>query len=484
MTWRLFFTTWLGAALVALSACGSGGSATDAQSNTDVTDDDGLAAYLGDATLLDSAPPRALSFRVISVVPRKPGSNNEACTADESDLGRVIVRLSVQTSHSTFRPGVLFQHSGSSLGSESCAWKEGEVWHKAGCEKLPTEALKTSQVLTQDLCLVDDGQPVCDAGAISSQALSFEVTTMVYKSKRDPSTPLGLVVLLDHSGSLSGSIEATTGGYREVDDGVSDSNLASDSDGRRLHALQGLLGRLSSEDRVVVVGFNSQAGLFTVCEESEATIPDFDERAKTCYSADKQGLVDPERSQKTLLSSELLTNARGRSPLWQAIEWAIGFHNQNSSGLSPQILVVSDGSDSCIGYEGLDDCSTTTFESLEGVVTSAIPIHFVQLASRVHPRADPKQRLLACLSGGEHVFVSKASAFQVDSTIGPLTAMADVFLGLWEARTAVGGNLPSLGTSLRLEGRFELSSLYFSSPPVFVFGANGDDDNRPYLTIY
>lgn len=333
---------------------------------------------------------------------------------------------------------------------------------------VPPSNFQPNQFSFDALCLKVDAEP-CSLEEISNSTLTPKIETL--SSNLDQkSKPLGLVILLDQSGSISGSIEPKDTRYIEVQDRITDGSLASDPQAVRIDAIKDLILNLGHEDKVLVVAFNSKDDLFTVCEKQlKQQFPNFEQQAVACYRTDKDSLTNPDKTVQTLQSTEIIFQAKGRTPLWKAVNWAIEFHKSNSTNLNAQILLVSDGADTCNAYEGFDDCpGTVSYETVRTKVqalTSPIPVHIVQFTSKVQTTPDPSQRELSCLSAGQYFFVNQVKGLKNNAASkGAISRLRD-FLRGWITVTMTVNN--SIGTGMGTAGLFLEGKLS-------VFGASAD----------
>ena len=333
-----------------------------------------------------------------------------------------------------------------------------------------------------NVCIQPDGNGMCSDTEIAAQGAGIIANQVIFHKRMERSEALGLVILLDQSGSISGSVEAKGTGFIEVQDKITDGNLASDKDAVRITAVQNLIENLNPKDKVLVVAFNSKDGLFTVCpKDVKQQITDFEQQAAACYSANKKPLTDPQLSIDTLQSTEIIFQAKGRTPLWQAVDWALGFHQKNSAGLKPQILVVTDGADTCTkSYEGFEDCpGAVTFDTVKSKVDglqTPVPVHFVQFKSKVQTIRDPQQQELACRSGGEYIFLDNVKGLRDSgNTKGALTLMRFLFLGTWQISTTAS-QIQGADGYYKLQGVLNLNSPTLGNPLQFPMQV--DPENR------
>lgn len=376
---------------------------------------------------------------------------------------------------------VIFGQLGSSSTSDLFAVRPGDKL-KRGTVTIGATVGTTNFSFSKN-CIQGDTQGNCSDSDIQSQQVSLQSTKVEYFERMGESDTLGLVILLDQSGSISGAIEANGNTFRETDQGLSDANAASDPKGIRLVAIQSLIAALQARDKVLVVAYSSK-GLRLVCNLSETDFPDFNERAKRCFSANKTPLTDPEQSRTTINSTDIQFNAKGRSNMWEAVKWAIEFHASNSTGLKPQILVVNDGPDTCTNYEGFDNCSTVTVDQVKTIATPQVPVHFVQFTSKVHTQRDTDQQLIACWTKGEYIFSSNVNGLKDNGPHkGALTLARFMMQGTWLLHV----NVPALsgrpgGNGYLIQSVVNFDSTELGDPQQFLLQFDPDTrDSRLHV---
>ncbi|MCA9521510.1 MAG: hypothetical protein KC609_11080 [Myxococcales bacterium] len=401
--------------------------------------------------------------------PKRTDNELPQCDVKTGDPTRLLVST------------VIFGQLGSSDSSDLFAVRPGDSL-KRGLVDVGTTVGTTNFTFTKS-CIQADGQGNCSDADINSQQVSLQTNKVEYFERMGKSDTLGLVILLDQSGSISGAIEANGTTFRETDQGLSDVNVASDPSGIRLVAIQSLIAALQSQDKVLVLAYSSK-GLRLVCNLSESDFPDFNERAKRCFSANKTPLTDPEQSRTTINSTDIQFNAKGRSNMWEAVKWAIEFHAANSSGLKPQILVVNDGPDTCTNYEGFDNCSTVTVDQVKTIATPQVPVHFVQFTSRVHTARDTDQQLVSCLTRGEYIFVSNVNGLKDNGPHkGALTLARFMMQGTWLLHV----NVPALsgrpgGNGYLIQSVVNFDSTDLGDPQQFLLQFDPDTrDSRLHV---
>lgn len=249
--------------------------------------------------------------------------------------------------------------------------------------------------------------------------------------------PAAVVLLIDQSGSMRGLVDGANG-YREDQEGrfpvLADTErnaAATDLFNARLAAAQDFVEKLNANDKLLVVGFNEdpeEGNLKPICDSSPvpaqgdlADAPEHLRKAIACFGVNR-GIVDNALAQA--YGDEV-----GRTPLWQAVEFAYEFLGRTDIDVpaNRHIVVIGDGPDTCsdLSDEFIAErtrCSDVSYEDVRDLVTTSgetpgsvpVHIHFVQMQAMGYMARDPRQLELACLSEGHFQFINRR-----EMTLGP-----------------------------------------------------------------
>lgn len=280
-----------------------------------------------------------------------------------------------------------------------------------------------------------DGSPtVCGTG-LSADELNIDSVDFYDYMEGTNGDDVGVLFLLDMSGSMQGLVypnapyqykeDTFTNINQKLPEGYMFQKNGTDPKGVRFAALQNVIkNNINPSDNVVVVAFNESA--FKVVCDSEsmpsAIQDDPDALMNECYGINRSLIVGQE--QGSLEPSELTKlqgKERGRTPLWYALN-RVHYFMKTQGQTFRHIVVIGDGPDTCSASSELNQCSgecvqyKTEFEEFrDNLMTNdgvpvpwedRIPVHFVQLGAKGYPERDPRQQEVACLTGGQHVFIN------------------------------------------------------------------------------
>ena len=245
-------------------------------------------------------------------------------------------------------------------------------------------------------------------------------------------TPIGVVILIDQSGSLIGNVDPDTcieGKIGEYDYNYSAfQKCASDSKGLRISAARELIENLNKNDAVAVFSFNEET---TSALEPVCGVPGVDAESEeflldNCYTANKAYALEAMKQYKGLGKES------GRSNLWTAVNEAYAYLKKKPQTVR-HIVVLTDGPDTCDSESpwfqhcfesntgdtnpiktqtgcGVPDAFNALKQNIEDSYSKAKTTHthisFVHFQSKAYPAMDPYMQSIACLSDGHYQFIN------------------------------------------------------------------------------
>lgn len=297
----------------------------------------------------------------------------------------------------------------------------------------------------------NSGVPYCISQVMNDNAkiakISYQEVTP------DRGEPIGVVILVDMSGSNSGLVHFNSPYYEDtmsdslasIPEGSSYAQNGSDPGATRIGAVKELINSLNSSDKVMVISFNENK-VDVVCKHPDIANPTTEEKLDACFSSNKDLVLGAEGGFSAL--DDIRNDSQGRTPLWSAVEMAYNFLKDHPKGKSvdyKHILVISDGPDTCSESADLNRCrkSCVAYQTLfEDVLTlvktdayeDRIPVHFVQFGAKGYPDRDARQMQIACETGGRYMFVNSLdfSAAKMEQTLSEtLMNVRYTFGGFW-----------------------------------------------------
>lgn len=277
--------------------------------------------------------------------------------------------------------------------------------------------------------LPDESPTTCDSGLATGSPQIDSIDFYNYE-KDGLEGDVGVLFVLDLSGSMQGLVNPFPP-YQYKEDTYSNVNQklpaglnfqqnGTDPAGERFKALQDTIEQsLNVEDSILVVAFNENM-FKVVCDTEEMYSVDTDDinvLMNECYGKYRSLFLGHEGVEAEIGElSKLQGKERGRTPLWYAVNRAYDFMRQRDQTFR-HIVVVGDGPDTCSESAELNHCSgpctqyRLEFEEFQENILSEewedrVPIHFVQLEAIGYPDPDPRQQEVACLTGGQHIFIN------------------------------------------------------------------------------
>lgn len=272
-----------------------------------------------------------------------------------------------------------------------------------------------------------------------------------YKRRFNEDNALGVAILIDQSGSMKGYVDKDT--FVEVSPNLKkawNSSAfgldASDGNNQRLAAVAQLMSPqvLNAKDKVIVFKYGENVGPRpkVVCYNPAGL--DEDRLREECFGTNRDLVLSPPPGQALSELDKLQAEAKGRTPLWAAVKDAYQFmqcprKDSNGRCMPTQvshIIVISDGPDTCspdsphflpvVRYRKTTDpnseyevqsqsaCSSVGFEDVRNLILQdlsdpekpKVHINFIQFQSKGYPERDPAQQEIACITGGQYIFLN------------------------------------------------------------------------------
>jgi len=268
----------------------------------------------------------------------------------------------------------------------------------------------------------DNGMPDKDGVSLGPVKLDFQ-----YPGSIDRKDDNKLVVLvMDHSGSLSGLDPAT---------GQPDNTLRTDYRDERISFFDQLVSSLPRNYFVSLVKMNDRSGNITSCDAAAACgMPE-----RVCS--------DPTRNRDPINCGlrSLQFNEQGLTPLDVTLKQVMTSIIKENTDLNPVVVVFTDGvedgdpSGDILGAGGAGEVYQ------EGINGQPVPLIFVHLGAPRTSRffTEPSGRNqqfqdLACRTGGDYIFLEDAAEFLENSDLQP--AVVNRIEGVWRltAETSLG----------------------------------------------
>ena len=263
---------------------------------------------------------------------------------------------------------------------------------------------------------------------------------------------IGVAILVDQSGSMKGFVEKASKVEVAPDispvpfDGLKFAQWASDRNNQRLSAVQYLLAALNARDKAILFQFGEKLGptASVVCYNPDGLSED--QLRADCFGTNRGQITGCDGTSdcgNVVIESELAKmqpSARGRTPLWAAAADVYDFLKKNELAKSPSdrtqvlhVVIIGDGPDTCapdspdylprVHYQDKDGknrvadqglCATSGYGALRDTVNAdladptvpKIHLNFVQFQAPGYLERDPRQQELACLTGGQYLFIN------------------------------------------------------------------------------
>ncbi|NOZ02957.1 MAG: hypothetical protein GXP54_13870 [Deltaproteobacteria bacterium] len=255
---------------------------------------------------------------------------------------------------------------------------------------------------------------------------------------------IGVAILIDQSGSMKGLVDKHTFKEVEYKEGQILWNTptwepdGSDPKGQHINAVEHFLNALNPREKSIVFQFGGETGqkIQPVCWNPDGL--EGTPLLRHCYSTDRGLILDahPSFNHTTAELAKLVNGGQGRTPLWQAVLDAYTFMTTAPDTESRHLVVIGDGPDTCSPespdflpvvvrdkadgspeYIHQGPCSSVGYaqvkaqilKDLADPVVPKVHIDFVQFQAPGYKDRDPRQQELACLTGGNYIFVNSES---------------------------------------------------------------------------
>ncbi len=360
-----------------------------------------------------------------------------------------------------------------------------------------------------------------NAGACNGRAgVAVEVDDLVFVDHLGGGrgTPIGVAILIDHTGSTIGAVEGTRlpGAFRptcleakpgsvKLPERLDD---CTHSKGLRLTTAEDLVATLNESDSATVFAFNEEVGVKPVCKLSGRDNSGEAAQPGSCHTTDGS----------SALARDLLATGRGRSNLWTAVDEVFAL-TADEPERARHLIVIADGPDTCHpGNTDFQFCFDTngptaqapcpgavSFESARQSILAYLQtrranklpndvhVTFIHYQTYGYPETDPRMQEIACLTGGQYLFLNTNTLAENSGFVRQAfsEAVRKVRLSLG-GHWAVVANVPALvddsmpiaparGQVLALEGSLTLGPIknVASIDKVVNFGfGNGGADKR------
>jgi|GEM_PF-2973803 len=324
---------------------------------------------------------------------------------------------------------------------------------------------------------------------------------------------IGVVFLLDQSGSVSGFVQPdpelappeaskpdrnfemtydeanlaiTKWQQTQGDPGVLE-RLASDKKHYRVAALQDFISSLNKNDKLLVMTYNEDFKNQLICSGAELENPTM----KDCFATRRDWVARG--------INDIAGNEGGRTPLWEAMYNAVEFLQGETGVAAKHIVVLNDGPDTCNPnsehYVGGTPCGDRDFDDVVGLLENGttdqpIHVHFVQYQAKGYPSRDQAQMQLACETDGTYSFVNRTDMGTTEfeeSLLSALDRARFSFLGKWRLfveSDVVSLDLPwpqgtPVGRAFATYGNLKLlaNQTFITAESIFTFKV-GNQSNK------
>jgi hypothetical protein len=342
--------------------------------------------------------------------------------------------------------------------------------------------------------------------------------------------PVGVAILIDQSGSTSGMVEGTVPasglralcieGKADQVDPPSDnlSRCASDVGNHRIGAAKALLTSLNTRDRAIVFKFNEPDDVEVVCSPPGISAPTEAFKEAVCFTNHPSFVLGDIAMGGITLSAldgpnGLRGMGSGRSNLWRAVDKAIDYMSAPERDVAARhVIVITDGPDTCsdesvdfqhcLTNEGAQNPATRQTSCKGAVAFGALRVKieayvaqrraagaendlhvsFLHFQSPGYPEYDTRMQEVACLTGGEYVYLNTGNIALSDRGAAFDEAVQKLRLSLgghWglvvqtDALDAEGGKTYALDGHLYFHGGEQTIDIHNSSA-AFGFGSTTD----------
>ncbi len=325
------------------------------------------------------------------------------------------------------------------------------------------------------------GDAACGTSLAGTDLYGAAVKYEKVADRCDPNrsdTWLNVAVVVDHTGSISGLVDAKT----ELEDlpAIVDlpssisANTKSDPFNARITAATTFLDSLNDLDRAIAYYFDedSSTGLSVACSDSRKCIGGTRDSEKCSTSADCPGgdcfddlsltndtfenlpfkgcsdnqqlhcfgrIANREPYMKLGLDIKAKLKGEGRAPLWQALEEGYTFMTGSAADCNAGVtrnramVILTDGPDTCTDSENFNYTDLTgsakcrvqcanaqiNYEALRKQMDQdgwPVQLHFIQFQSPAHKAPDARMQELACRSGGTFQFINSENFSKLNPT--------------------------------------------------------------------
>ena len=446
--------------------------------------------------------------QIISVTPfmTENGKRVPACKADQVPEGVALAFNLIST-----------EHKGSLRGNTDLQVREGDRVGDNPVTVGPGKNINTNIFGLGLDCL--EAYPDETASCESDDGLKSPKNELaqVAFTRRSASRrqPIAVAVLVDHSSSMIGFGNQDR---KEVkDDGfVVPGKFADPTHSRYRAAIDGIINLLNENDLLIAYYFDEDGVMLACNAPGIDNIPDEVQRERTCFGSQHDwvaGAIDPSDPTKTfngaftdLGQGSIL--AKGRTPLWAAVDHAWTFLKDNGKvnndgdivELPKHVIVITDSPDTCNpkspAFLPDESCSSVSYDDFRAKVEALpleqrIPVSFVQFQSYGYPEQDPAQMEAACLTGGTYQWVNRLkfadTSDQLEAALREaLGRIRYTFGGVWhlfidiETLTSADAdkNLPP-GRVFATDGELTVKpSIVTAKEKTFTFKYSEPNDNR------
>ncbi|MFT7624850.1 MAG: hypothetical protein ACI9WU_004040 [Myxococcota bacterium] len=468
-------------------------------------------------------------IQMLSATPVKAGQNSFGDTvwvpACNGDAERVRVNFNLK---STQRGGDVEDRDLQIRPSV-----DGSVGDAIGKSRVTLGSTVSTSELSLDLTCAEEHDPEDIGGACSGTnaptALEEDLTFIDHlngagRSDGGKLNPVGVAILIDVSGSTSGTVDNTQlagalspvclegkPGAFEFDTSTLQ-QCQSDNANFRFAASSDILQLLNDVDPAIVFAFSEELGVTVACNIPTLDNPDEPTKLLNCYTTDRRLVVGGDGLPSAF--SDIIGRGAGRSNLWTAVDQAHQYM-QTKGELAKHLIVIADGPDTCnqdsveyqfcyefqdFGPEAQEPCGGAvnyssvrqkidTYMVGKGAAPNDVHVSFLQFQAKGYPSIDPRMSEIACMTGGHHLFINtnkiaENSPVRRQSFVDAATKLRYSLRGHWglvadiPSYTGDGAGTLSRGTIGSIEGSMTLGAnpmVNIDKTIPFGFGAASAD---------
>ena len=278
-----------------------------------------------------------------------------------------------------------------------------------------------------------------DASLIELDFVDHMVNSKGESQGRD--APVGVAILIDQSGSISGSTtdrdSCLEGEAGHVDPHTANFDICkSDAGDVRIAAAKTLLDLLNKDEKAIIFSFGEEEtpNVKVACDVPNVDSQTEEYKLEKCYTTNRSYATEQNTPGLPSALDYLAGKGFGRSNLWTAIDTVWDYMLEKDE-IARHLVVITDGPDTCKSDssdfqkcfntdvngvpESQGSCSATSgYEAIRDKITAYsaqkfkqrgdtdMHVSFIQFQAPAYPAIDPRMQEIACMTNGHHTFVN------------------------------------------------------------------------------